>query len=73
MESLEKIYQLNRERFNALSIPFREWQHEATLDLETDLKVAAQLGWTGTYTKSLFLKLKGQGYAVYLTPTRIHV
>ena len=67
MESLEKIHQLNRERFNALSIPFREWQHEAILDFETDIKVAAQLGWTGTHTKSLFLKLKGQGYAVYLT------
>ncbi|MGR5134193.1 YbaK/EbsC family protein [Vibrio alfacsensis] len=67
MESLKQIYQINRERFNSLSIPFREWQHEAILDFETDVKVAAQLGWTGTHTKSLFLKLKGQGYAVYLT------
>ncbi|MGR5213037.1 YbaK/EbsC family protein [Vibrio rotiferianus] len=67
MESLQKIYQLNRERFNALSIPFREWQHEAILDFETDLKVAAELGWKGTHTKSLFIKLKGLGYAVYLT------
>ncbi|WP_221071713.1 YbaK/EbsC family protein [Vibrio alfacsensis] len=67
MESLQEIYQINRERFNALSIPFQEWRHEAILDFETDIKVAAELGWTGTHTKSLFLKLKGQGYAVYLT------
>ncbi|MDF5507355.1 DNA-binding protein, partial [Vibrio parahaemolyticus] len=67
MESLKRIYNNNRERFNALSIPFREWQHEAILDFETDIRIARELGWTGTHTKSLFLTLKGQGYAVYLT------
>ncbi|HHF3196793.1 YbaK/EbsC family protein [Vibrio sp. CCB-PB317] len=67
MESLKRIYDINRERLNALSIPFREWQHEATLDFDTDIRVASELGWTGTHTKSLFLKLKGQGYAIYLT------
>ncbi|MDF2154097.1 YbaK/EbsC family protein [Vibrio sp. CAU 1672] len=67
MESLKQIHQINRERLNSLSIPFREWQHEAILDFETDINVAAKLGWSGIHTKSLFLKLKGQGYAVYLT------
>ena len=67
MESLKRIYDINRDRLNALSIPFREWQHEAILDFDTDIRVASELGWTGTHTKSLFLKLKGQGYAIYLT------
>ncbi|HHF0484886.1 TPA: YbaK/EbsC family protein [Vibrio antiquarius] len=67
MELLKRIYDINRDRLNALSIPFREWQHEAILDFDTDIRVASELGWTGTHTKSLFLKLKGQGYAIYLT------
>ncbi|MFA0519801.1 YbaK/EbsC family protein, partial [Vibrio sp. 10N.222.55.E8] len=29
--------------------------------------VAKRLGWTGTHSKSLFLKLKGGGFALYLT------
>ncbi|WP_423839868.1 YbaK/EbsC family protein [Vibrio mytili] len=67
MKSLKQIYHLNREWLSALSIPFREWQHEAILDFDTDVRIAEELGWTGTHTKSLFIKLKGGGYAVYLT------
>ncbi len=67
MESLENIYRINKERLHSLSIPFREWRHEAILDFDTDLKVAKELGWQGTHSKSLFLKLKGGGYAVFIT------
>lgn len=55
MESLENIYRINKERLHSLSIPFREWRHEAILDFDTDLKVAKELGWQGTHSKSLFL------------------
>lgn len=54
MESLENIYRINKERLHSLSTPFREWQHEAILDFDTDLKVAKELGWKGTHSKSLF-------------------
>lgn len=67
MESLENIYRINKERLHSLSIPFREWQHKAILDFDTDLKVAKELGWQGTHSKSLFLTLKGGGYAVFIT------
>lgn len=67
MESLENIYRINKERLHSLSIPFREWRHEAILDFDTDLKVAKELGWKGTHSKSLFLTLKGGGYAVFIT------
>ncbi|MDW2036268.1 DNA-binding protein, partial [Vibrio sp. 665] len=51
MESLENIYRINKERLHSLSIPFREWRHEAILDFDTDLKVAKELGWQGTHSK----------------------
>lgn len=35
MESLENIYRINKERLHSLSIPFREWRHEAILEMES--------------------------------------
>ncbi|KOO08051.1 YbaK/EbsC family protein [Vibrio hepatarius] len=67
MDKLEKIYRFNTELLNQLDIPFNEWTHEPILDFETDVKVARELGWTGTHSKSLFLKLKPSGYALYIT------
>lgn len=54
MESLENIYRINKERLYSLSIPFREWQHEAILDFDTDLKVAKELGWQAHIAKTCF-------------------
>ena len=34
------VLTLISEGLNALSIPFREWQHEAILDFETDIRIA---------------------------------
>ncbi|EEX95283.1 putative DNA-binding protein [Vibrio orientalis CIP 102891 = ATCC 33934] len=67
MDKLETIYQFNKGLLQRLSIDYQEWQHEPILDFITDEKVAKQLGWTGTHSKSLFLKLKGAGYALLLT------
>lgn len=54
MESLENIYRINKERLHSLSIPFREWRHEAILDFGTDLKVAKELGWQAHIAKACF-------------------
>jgi len=67
MSKLEEIYQFNIQLLKQLNIEYREWQHEPILDFATDEKVAKQLGWTGTHSKSLFLKLKGGDFALYLT------
>ncbi|MEZ9566164.1 YbaK/EbsC family protein [Vibrio artabrorum] len=67
MTTLDNIYQHNISLLKNAGIEFNEWQHEPILDFETDLIVAKRLGWTGTHSKSLFLKLKGGGFALYLT------
>lgn len=67
MEKVNDIYQFNLKLLQGIGIEFKEWQHEPILDFATDERVAAQLGWTGTHSKSLFLKLKGSGYALFLT------
>ncbi|UPQ87675.1 YbaK/EbsC family protein [Vibrio sinaloensis] len=67
MDKLERIYRFNIELLTRLNIEFREWQHEPILDFATDIMVAQRLGWTGTHSKSLFLRLKGAGYALLLT------
>lgn len=67
MSKLEDIYQFNKQLLEQLNVTYQEWQHEPILDFETDERVALQLGWTGTHSKSLFLKLKGSGYALLLT------
>lgn len=54
MESLENIYRINKDRLHSLSIPFREWRHEAILDFDTDLKVAKELGWQAHIAKACF-------------------
>lgn len=41
-------------RLHSLSIPFREWQHEAILDFDTDLKIAKELGWQAHIAKACF-------------------
>lgn len=63
----QEIYQINREILHHLSISYQQWQHEPILDFATDERVAQQLGWTGTHSKSLFLKKKGGGFALFLT------
>ena len=67
MERVNEIYRFNIDLLSRLKIEYRQWQHEPILNLATDLIVAKRLGWTGTLSKSLFLKLKGGGYALYLT------
>lgn len=67
MERLEQIYQYNLDLLQQLEVSFEEWRHEPILDFATDVRVAEQLGWTGTHSKSLFLKLKGGGHVLYLT------
>jgi Ala-tRNA(Pro) deacylase len=67
METLEQLYRYNVDLLTQLDIQFTQWQHEPILDFATDILVAKRLGWTGTHSKSLFLKLKGGGYALYLT------
>lgn len=67
MNKLEAIYQFNKQLLDQLNVDYQEWQHEPILDFETDERVARELGWTGTHSKSLFLKLKGSGYALLLT------
>ncbi|KJY83547.1 DNA-binding protein [Vibrio galatheae] len=67
MNKLEEIYQFNKRLLEQLNIDYQEWQHEPILDFETDERIAKELGWSGTHSKSLFLKLKGAGYALLLT------
>ncbi|MCG6400020.1 YbaK/EbsC family protein [Vibrio fluvialis] len=67
MSTLEQLYQANITLLHEAGVPFQQWQHEPILDFATDEKVAQELGWTGTHTKSLFLKLKGGGYALLFT------
>lgn len=67
MKILEEIYQKNLTLFDQTGIPYQSWEHEPILDFETDERVAKELGWTGTHSKSLFLKLKSGGFALYLT------
>lgn len=67
MDKLEHLYQANIELLLQLSVDYGQWQHEPILDFETDVLVAKRLGWTATHTKSLFLKLKGGGHALFLT------
>ncbi|NVD05622.1 YbaK/EbsC family protein [Vibrio sp. JPW-9-11-11] len=67
MNQLDRIYRFNIDLLNQLNISFTEWQHEPILDFTTDERVAKRLGWTGTHSKSLFLRLKGAGYALLLT------
>jgi len=66
-QQLQRIYDTNIKLLNRLSIRYQEWRHEPIVDFATDEKVAKRLGWTATHSKSLFLKLKGGGFALYLT------
>lgn len=67
MTTLEAIYQRNIELLTSANINYQEWRHEPILDFATDERVASQLGWTGTHSKSLFLKSKNGIYTLYLT------
>ncbi|MDN3608986.1 YbaK/EbsC family protein [Vibrio ostreicida] len=67
MNKIEEIYQTNVMLLNQLKLDYKEWRHEPILDFATDERVARALGWTGIQSKSLFLALKGGGYALYLT------
>lgn len=67
MDRTETIYLANLTLLETLSVSFQQWQHEPILDFETDVRIAKELGWTGVHSKSLFLKKKGGGFALFLT------
>ncbi|GAL32528.1 putative DNA-binding protein [Vibrio maritimus] len=67
MDRTESIYLANLRLLETLSVSFSKWQHEPILDFETDVRIAKELGWTGLHSKSLFLKKKGGGFALFLT------
>ncbi|MGR5178982.1 YbaK/EbsC family protein [Vibrio mediterranei] len=67
MDKTETIYLANLALLETLSVSFQQWQHEPILDFETDVRIAKELGWTGIHSKSLFLKKKGGGFALFLT------
>ncbi|MBY6196986.1 YbaK/EbsC family protein [Vibrio hangzhouensis] len=67
MDRTETIYLANLTLLETLSVSFQQWQHEPILDFETDVRIAKELGWTGIHSKSLFLKKKGGGFALFLT------
>lgn len=67
MERLEQIYQFNLALFANNNIEYKQWQHEPIHDFATDERVAKELGFTGTMSKSLFLKIKGGGFALLFT------
>jgi len=67
MERIKEIYQFNKELLEQNAIIYKQWQHEPIHDFETDERVSRELGITGTMSKSLFLKLKGGGFALLLT------
>ncbi|CAH0524632.1 YbaK/EbsC family protein [Vibrio hippocampi] len=67
MNNIDTLYQYNKTLLSELSVSYQKWQHEPIVDFATDVKVAERLGWSGTHSKSLFLKVKGGGYALYLT------
>lgn len=54
MERLEQIYQYNIDLLQQLEVSFKEWRHEPILDFATDVRVAEQLGWTGTLARVCF-------------------
>ncbi len=70
MTHIEDIYQTNIKLLNQCDIAFNEWKHEPITDTETDDRVMAELKITGALTKSLFLKIKGGGFALFLTDKR---
>ncbi|MGR5294069.1 YbaK/EbsC family protein [Vibrio mediterranei] len=67
MDNTQQIYLTNVALLNEHVISFNQWQHEPILDFATDERIAKELGWTGTHSKSLFLKKKGGGFALFLT------
>ena len=67
MTKLETIYQQVIQLFQTADVDYQSWEHEPILDFATDERIARELGWTGTHSKSLFLKIKGGGHALYLT------
>ncbi|MGY0217461.1 YbaK/EbsC family protein [Endozoicomonadaceae bacterium StTr2] len=64
---LEQIYQNNIRLLEKAGVQWEQWTHEPILDFETDMRIAAEMGWTATPTKSLFLRLKDGRYCIYLT------
>ena len=69
MEPIEEIHQRNIDLLNQCGVSYQSWEHEPIVDVETDKRVSRQLRQTATLSKSLFLKIKGGGFAVYLTET----
>lgn len=67
LNTLEQIYQTNINLFNQADVPYQAWQHEPILDFETDARIANELGWTASPSKSLFMKIKGGGHCLLLT------
>ncbi|CAH8210021.1 YbaK/EbsC family protein [Vibrio aestuarianus] len=67
MTRLEAIFKANLDLLAQAGITFNQWRHEPILDFATDEKIAKQLDWIGTHSKSLFLKLKNGDFVLYLT------
>ncbi|WP_117233749.1 YbaK/EbsC family protein [Vibrio maerlii] len=67
MNTVDTIYDFNIHLFAKADVEYQEWIHEPILDFATDERVAVELGWTGTHTKSLFLKSKNGPFTLYLT------
>ena len=57
------VYQL----LNECNISYEKYTHEPIFSYETAEKVGKELGFTGTESKSLFLKGKSGKYYIYLT------
>lgn len=65
--TLAQILQRNIDLLESCGVAYQQWTHEPILDFEMDGKIGAELGWTATPTKSLFLRLKNGGNALLLT------
>ena len=58
------LYDRNLALLDDHAIPYREVSHEAVLDYPTAHAVRQRFGLRGVESKSLFLRLRGGGYAM---------
>ena len=61
------LYDRNLALLDDHAIPYREVSHEAVLDYPTAHAVRQRFGLRGVESKSLFLRLRGGGYAMLVT------
>lgn len=65
--TLQAIHEQCLTLFAHCQVPFQSWQHEPILDYETDARLARELGWQASPTKSLFLRCRDGSHALLLT------